>query len=93
MNGMKRGSKKRSKQVIKAGDAVLLRFGDRDVRAVVLEDRGLIGRTGQRRFLIQFHLAYVTPDEVTEVSADRIRPDPRAKRRKTQRAEGPAAEA
>ena len=92
MNGMKRRPRKPPKPVIKAGDAVLLRFGDREVRAVVLEDRGLIGWAGQRHFLIQFHLAYVTPDEVTEVSADRIRPDPRAKQRKASRAEAPTAE-
>ena len=92
MNGMKRRPKKRSKPVIKAGDAVLLRFGEGEVRAVVLEDRGLIGWAGKRHFLIQFHLAHVTPDEITEVSADRIRPDPRAKRRKRHAPEAPAAE-
>ena len=94
MNGMKRRPKKRTKRVIKVGDTVLLQYGDRDVPAVVLEDRGFIGNppNRQRRLFIQVHLAHVTPDKELEVSADHVRLAPRSKRRRAHDSEASSAE-
>lgn len=93
MNGMKRRPKKRSKRAIKAGDEVLIRYGNRDVRALVLEDRGLIGKDARRHFLVQVHLAFVTPDKVVELPEEHLRLAPRrAKRLRIQIADASTAE-
>ena len=83
MSDMKRRSRKRSKRVPKVGDRVLIRYGDHDVPAVVLEDRGFIGNPPNRhRYLfIEVHLAHVTPPKELEVRADRVRLASRTKRR------------
>ena len=92
MNSMKRRPKKRAKRTIRAGDEVLIRYGDRDVRALVLEDRGLIGRDPRRYFLVQIHLAFVTPDKVVERSEEHLRLAPRrAKRLRIQIADASTA--
>lgn len=81
MSEMKRRPKKRAKR-LKAGDAVVIQYGDHDVPAVVLEDRGFIGTPPERCLLIQIRLAHVSPDKVVEVAADRVRPAPRSSRRR-----------
>ena len=58
---------------LKVGQRVIVRFGDRTVRAVLIEDRGTIGIGGRRLWRVRTASASEPPREF-EMPADELTP-------------------
>lgn len=73
--GKKRSSDNTGKPRFKYGDRVKYHFGQHDLDAVVVEDRGGLGIGGRRLYGIRF---YLSPDDIayTEVPAEKLAPIP-----------------
>jgi len=73
--GKKRSGSKTDKPRFKYGDRVKYHFGQHDLDAVVVEDRGGLGIGGRRLYGIRF---YMSPDDIfyTEVPAEDLVPIP-----------------
>ena len=65
--------KKRTRATPRVGSTVRFRFGITDVTAKVVEDRGPLGKDGERIFRVAFWFRMPGGPKETEVEASRLR--------------------
>jgi uncharacterized protein (DUF433 family) len=80
--------KKRTPETLRVGSTVCFRFGITDVTAQVIEDRGPLGKDGERIYRVRFDFAGADEPTETEIEASRLTVVPSAARPRRGSAEG-----